>query len=95
MSTLFMIVTVMGIYLSVGFLWSMVMLYLEWYDGNNIRGEDLMGVPIMCVMWVWVLVDGVITWWNYRHSQSDKPSFRERVIIPGRLDARVERALKE
>jgi hypothetical protein len=95
MSTLFMILTVVGIYVAMGLLWSMVVFYQEWYRGYNIRGEDLLGVPIMCVMWPWVLVDGLIHWWNYRQSQSDKPSFRDKVIIKGRLDARVERALKE
>lgn len=84
------------VYMSVGVIWYLAEMWRAWYRGDHILGEDLLNIPLAALLWPGVILDRIHTWWHNRCMRANQSvKFKQRVIIPGRLSARVERALKE
>lgn len=96
--------TCVAVYFVLGVVLITCMFYIGWYRGENISWGDLLAAPLVCVVWPVVALDLLSDLWQKMLSEWDRRSrakgktpvpFREQVAIPGRLSARVEKALKE
>lgn len=96
MSVISLVLMLVAAYAVIGVCWYVFALYVEWYQGNNITVGDLVDGTLIMVLWPMVILDIIREYqFLYGKQHPDHVPFNKRVIIKGRLSARVERALRE
>jgi ACR3 family arsenite efflux pump ArsB len=96
MSLISLVLMLVATYAVISVCWYVVALYMEWYQGNHITVGDLVDATLIMVLWPMVILDIIRQYQSdYGKQHPDYVPINKRVIIKGRLDARVERALRE
>ena len=96
MTGMAIVITLACTYALIGMACYVVGSYMEWYEGKPITVGDLVDGTLLIVAWPVIVMDILSEWrmQRVRHNPDYVP-LEKRVVLKGRLDARVERALKE
>lgn len=92
MTPMVALLIVMG-YLFVGISISIAAMIITWNSGEDILGKHLGYLCIAAILWPLALA--IMAYEKWQESQKQKGPFSERVLIKGKLSAKVEKALKE
>lgn len=96
MTGIAIVITLACTYALIGMACYVVGIYMEWYEGKPITVGDLVNGTLLIVAWPVIILDILREWrMQQMRRNPDHVPLGKRVVLKGRLDARVERALKE